>query len=264
MTDNIVTPVGRFVSGSITDKRTTDYENRPLPEDKQTYQFGVAIRKDDPGIGAVFTYIHGVAASVHAAHPSVANFNLDGYSWKVKDGDKPNTKGVVGENVAGCYVFFFSSSYPVRTCDASNADIAPADVYRGCYVDMAINAANNGLQGDRAGIYLNPVFMRMVAHGKPILGGVDAATAFGNAAPAALPPGASATPLPGSAPSAAMTGAPTPAAPATSAPTPAAPATSAPTPAAPATSAPAPAHDFVQNATQQAAPSVPGLPGMPR
>lgn len=251
MTDNIVTPVGRFVSGSITEKRTTDYENRPLPEDKQTYQFGIAIRKDDPGIGAVFTYIHGVAASVHAAHPSVANFNLDGYSWKVKDGDKPNTKGVVGENVAGCYVFFFSSSYPVRTCDASNADIAPADVYRGCYVDMVINANNNDLQGDRAGIYLNPVFMRMVAHGKPILGGVDAATAFGNAAPAALPPGASATPLPGSAPSAVMTGAPTPAAPAHTAPT-------------PATSAPAPAHDFVQNATQQAAPSVPGLPGMPR
>lgn len=244
MTDNTITPVGRFVSGSITEKRTIDYEGRALPEDKQNFQFGVAIRKDDPGIGAVFTYLHVAASNGHAAHPSVANFNLDGYSWKVKDGDKPNKDGKVSENTSGCYVFYFSSMYPIRTCDASNADVPATDVYRGAYVDMVMNANNNGLQGDRAGIYINPVFVRMVAHGKPIMGGVDAATAFGGATPAALPPGASATPLPGSAPSAAMTGAPQP----------------------------QPAHDFVHNATQQPAtplpaapaPGLPGLPGMPR
>jgi hypothetical protein len=62
---------------------------------------------------------------------------------------------------------------------------------------------------------------------------VDAKTAFGGHTPAALPPGASASPVPSSAPSAAMT-------------------------------APAPAHDFVQNATGAPAPqTMPGLPGMP-
>ena len=45
MSDTCITPVGRFVSGSITEKRTTDYEGRTLPEEKQHYAFGVADRK---------------------------------------------------------------------------------------------------------------------------------------------------------------------------------------------------------------------------
>ena len=240
MTDTCITPVGRFVSGSLTEKRTTDYENRPLPEEKQHYAFGVAFTKTDPKMPEVFAYVQAAARQGHASLPAVENFDLNGYSWKIKDGDAPNARGEVSANTAGCYVFYFNSMYPVNCCDQTNATLPTEAIYRGCYVDMVISAKSNGLRGDKAGIYLNPNWMRFIANGEKITGGVDAKTAFGGHTPAALPQGASANPVASSAPSAAMTA-----------------------PAAPA--APAPAHDFVQNATgaAPAAQTMPGLPGMP-
>ena len=235
MSDTCITPVGRFVSGSITEKRTTDYEGRALSEDKQHYSFGVAFPKTDPAMPAVFQYVQAAAREGHAGLPAVEAFDLNGYSWKIKDGDAPNGRGETSANTAGCYVFYFNSMYPVNCCDQTNATLPTEAVYRGCYVDMVISAKSNALRGDKAGVYLNPNWMRFIANGERITGGVDAKTAFGGHAPAALPPGASASPVPSSAPSAAMT--------------------------APA---PAPAHDFVQNATGAPAPqTMPGLPGMP-
>jgi hypothetical protein len=37
--------VGRFVNGSITEKRTKDSDNREIPLDKQRFEFGVAFEK---------------------------------------------------------------------------------------------------------------------------------------------------------------------------------------------------------------------------
>jgi hypothetical protein len=234
MSDTCITPVGRFVSGSITEKRTTDYEGRTLPDDKQHFAFGVAFPKTDPAMPAVFGYLQAAARAGHAGLPAVEAFDLNGYSWKIKDGDVPNGRGETNANTAGCYVFYFSPMYPVNCCDQTNATLPTDAVYRGCYVDMVIAAKSNGLRGDKAGIYLNPNWMRFIANGEKITGGVDAKTAFGGHTPAALPPGASASPVPSSAPSAAMT-------------------------------APAPARDFVQNATgaAPATQTMPGLPGMP-
>jgi hypothetical protein len=234
MSDTCITPVGRFVSGSITEKRTVDHQNRPLTEDKYHFAFGVAFPKTDPAMVPVFGYLQAAArAGIHNGLPAVENFDLNGYSWKVKDGDAPNARGERNANTAGCYVFYFSSMYPVNCCDQTNATVPADAVYRGCYVDMVIDAKSNDLR-DKPGIYLNPNWMRFIANGEKITGGVDAKTAFGGHTPAALPPGASASPVPSSAPSAAMTG-------------------------------PAPARDFVQNATgaAPATQTMPGLPGMP-
>ena len=50
MTDrvSIYLPPGRFISGSMTQVRTANARGKPIPPEKQQYEFGVAIRKDDP------------------------------------------------------------------------------------------------------------------------------------------------------------------------------------------------------------------------
>ena len=109
-----------------------------------------------------------------------------------------------------------------------------------------MNAVNNGKQGSNEGLFLNPVWVRKIAEGERITGGVDAATAFaGHAAPTALPPGASVTPVAPAAPAAGMMqpqGMPQ--------------GNAAPAPQG----MPQPAHDFVNNA----APAPQGMPGLPQ
>lgn len=246
MTDLLNLPVGRFVSGSITEKRTTGHDGQPLPEDKQRFEFGVAVRKDDPGLPAIFGAMQAEAMTQHGGIPAVQNFQLDGYSWKVNDGDKPNRQGAVNENTTGCFVFYFSSSYPPQTVNAQNTMIDPTEIKRGYFVDVAFNVKNNGKTGGQAGVYVNPTHVRLIAFGEEIRGGVDANTAFANTpAPTNLPPGASATPVASTpAPGTAGNAAPAPAA----SPAQAAPAPNSAT-ASPTNAAPQPAHDFVQNAT---------------
>jgi hypothetical protein len=264
MSNSIQLPVGRFVSGSITEKRTTGHDGKPLPEDKQRFEFGVAVDKNATELPAIFAQLQAVAMKQHAGYPSVTNFSLEGYSWKISDGDKPNAQGQVNADTARHFVFWFSSSYPVRTCDQQNTQCDPSMIKRGYFVDVVFNAKNNGATGQQAGIYLNPEWMRFIAYGQEIVSGRSAAAAFGAPAPTTLPAGASATPLAGQA-APGMAPAPVPGnvAPVAGQPT-AAPATPAPTPAqglptaSPTSAAPAPAHDLVNNAVTGQP-----LPGMP-
>lgn len=205
------TSVGRYIGGSLTEKRTEDMDGRPIPADKQQYEIGVAYRKDDPKLPAWF---HGVAghawtefardpaaqtkigqaAQYFPAYPQV----LDGFSWKISDGDKPNRQGQVNENTRGHYVVYFKSSFPIRCANQQNAEIPADQIKRGYFVDVAHTVAGNGETGDRAGVYLNPQFVRLIAYGEEIRGGVSAAEAFANApVPQQLPQGASAMPIAG-------------------------------------------------------------------
>jgi len=125
---------------------------------------------------------------------------------------------------------------------------------------MIFTCAGNDLSGDRAGIYLNPQGIRRVAHGKPIVGGIDLTTAFaGRAIPSQLPPGASATPVaagPLAAPAApAAPGFPSPAAPTP----PAAPSTTG----FPGNAPVAPHPTFAAGPGAPVAPTPPALPGFP-
>lgn len=268
MTDPILLPVGRFVSGSLTEVRTTGHDGKPLPEEKQRFEFGVAVRKDDPALPGVFQQLQAEAMINHGSNPAVTQFQLQGYSWKVSDGDRANSQGVKNDNTTGCYVFWFSSSYPPRTCDNQNTPNDPASIKRGYFVDVVFNAKNNGATGAQAGIYLNPEWVRLIAYGEEITAGRSAADAFGNApapSPSQLPPGASATPVsstaaPGMSGNAAPASGAAQPTPNNAAPAPA-PAGSSPT--ASPSSAPQPAHDIVQNATGQPGPNGGPLPGLP-
>lgn len=199
---NFVTPIGRFVNGSITEKRTKDMDNRPIDPDKQRFEFGVAFPKADlwPMLTEQFyPWLATQAARDANAMQRISNWfsTFDGFSMKIADGDKPNSRGQFNENTRGCFVMYFSSKWAPQTVDPSNQNIAAGIVKRGFYIQIAGNIATNGENGaafqagDRAGIHLNGQFVRLCAEGDEIQTGPDAATAFGGvAAPTALPPGA--------------------------------------------------------------------------
>lgn len=201
---NMVLPVGRFVSGSMLEKRTVDFERRPIPPEKQQFEIGVAVRKDDQRVGVVLQEIAAHAFQEFARFPQIQqiigtyNFEGPGFSWKIGDGDAANRQGKLNENTRGCWVFYFKSSFAIHTVNQQNADIPADQIKRGYYVDVSFTCAGNGEVGDRAGLYLNPNIVRLVAFGEEIRGGISADEAFGGAAaPQQLPPGASLTPVAG-------------------------------------------------------------------
>lgn len=193
------TPVGRFVSGDLTTKRDKDNQGRPIEPDKQRFEFGIAFAKTDPQIGQLIQQIAGFAYQEYskvAPHIAqrVANWmqTLDGFSMKISNGDAPNSRGQVNPNTVGHWVFWFSTAIDVGGAIApSNAQIPLDRIKRGYFVDIAGSVAINGLTDNNAGIYMNPTYVRLVAEGDEIVGGIDPQTLFANhAAPTQLPPGA--------------------------------------------------------------------------
>ena len=190
--------VGRFVSGSITEKRTKDNDNRDIAPDDQRFEFGVAF--DKASIWPMLTeqWYPWLAAQLGRDPNGLQRLqgwftSLSGFSMKVADGDKPNKAGALNEHTKGCFVIYVSSSYQPKTVgpDAAFTEIDPTVIKRGFYVQIAGNVAPNAQPGDRAGVYVNCNVVRLIAEGDEIKGGVDAATAFGGTqAPMALPPGA--------------------------------------------------------------------------
>jgi len=242
--------VGRFVNGSITEKRTKDSDGRAIEADAQRFEFGVAFEKAAIWPMLVeqwYPFLATALARDQNASQRMTNWfsTMSGYSMKVSDGDAPNRKGAVNEHTKGCFVIYFSSLFMPQTVgpDAAFTEIDAATIKRGFYVQVAGNIAPNGQPGDRAGIYVNANAVRLIAEGDEIRGGIDAASAFGGAAaPTALPPGAK--PLGSTSGAGQAFGAP--GLPGASAP--------ASTPGLPGASAPAPA--------QTAPAGMPGLPGV--
>jgi hypothetical protein len=187
--------VGRLTHGSVTEKRSKDQDNRPIPPEDQRFEIGVAFQKAEiwPMITEQwYPYLGSALAHDQNALSRMQNWfqTTSGFSMKVTDGDKPNSRGQRNEHTAGCFVLWFNG-IEFRTVGPSNEEIAPDAIKRGYYVQVAGNLKANGQPGDRAGIYLNGNIVRLVAEGDVIMGGMDADTAFGgSAAPAALPPGA--------------------------------------------------------------------------
>lgn len=190
--------VGRMTHGSVSEKRTKDQDNRPIAPEDQRFEIGVAFEKQAiwPFLTeTIYPYLASALSQDQNAMSRMQNWfsTFDGFSMKITDGDKPNSKGQVNENTKGCMVFWFSA-IELRTVAGPSADalveINPADLKRGYYVQVAGNIKPNGQPGDRAGIYMNGNVVWLRAEGEVIAGGVDPSQAFAGAAPAALPSGA--------------------------------------------------------------------------
>lgn len=187
---------GRFVTGDMDVKRTTDHNGDPKPENKWQYEFGIAFPKTEPDIARLFGEFNTFLQAEWAAKPrKIAALDtwfqtMQGLSMKIGDGDKPNKKGEYNANTAGCYVFYFSSSFMPKLSDAGFAEIPITSIKRGDWVRVAGTIACNGRDDGNAGIYMNFDHVQLVGIGDHIGGGMTAAEAFGGASQAALPPGA--------------------------------------------------------------------------
>jgi len=193
-------PPGRFISGSLTKKRTSDNRNQPIPEEDQRFEIGIAFRKDAPSGNQFWAEMIGGAKQCYAANPQVGPIidawmtnGFQGFSMKMSDGDKPNLQGKINENSVGCWVIWISTKFPFNCIDGQGLQIDPAVIERGYFVDAQINLApNNNPIGDRIGVYLNPQAIRFIAVGEIIRGGPDLAAIAASMpqVPVALPPGA--------------------------------------------------------------------------
>lgn len=195
---NIMTPVGRLVSGSVDQPQiVTDPTTRQPKLDAQgqqqvEYYIGVAIPKGQEGHWAHTEWGAILWQVGHAAFPGGQAQRPD-FAWKVIDGDStvPNKNNVVPntrDGFAGHWVLSFKTGFAPQMVNADGSQaIAGQDFYRGCYVQVLATTRGNG-SAQSPGIFLNTQIVALSGHGERIATGPDAASAgFGQAqAPAAM------------------------------------------------------------------------------
>lgn len=192
----LVTPVGRLVMGSLTEQVKKDHLNRPLSEDKYHYFIAIAVPKTEPKVNEVLNNIYNFALAGYANHPTVQARIQQGFvhgntfKWKIEDGD---TEHRGKEACAGSWIFKCRSNFPIVTCDNTNKQIDPQTIKRGYYVDIGLSIKTNGVTDEQAGIYLNPICVRLIGYGEEIFMGPSPSEIMGEAPP--LPAGATATPI---------------------------------------------------------------------
>jgi hypothetical protein len=202
--DNLQTPGGRLVMGSLNTKSAKDHEGKAIAPEDQRYFFGLAVPKSTPGLMELINSIWKMAATDYANVPLVMGQINQGlaardFSWKIQDGDvvtydkKTGQPRPIPEYFKGCYIIKFSTNFEVSCCDFNGNDINRADIKTGDYADVIFNAVINGKMDDTAGIYLNPVAVRRLGFGEAITTGVSASQAFAGRA-ATMPVGASQMP----------------------------------------------------------------------
>ena len=202
--ENLLTPGGRLISGSLTKKGDKDSKGLPIPVEKQAYWFAVAVPKSAPGTNELIGQMWQLAATDYAQYPLVMqqiNMGLSAtaFSWKIDDGDVPQIDQKTGqyrplsEHRAGCYIFGFRTMFEFGACDDKGIDIARDQIKVGDYVDVMFSSTSNGNIDHTAGIYLNVQAIRRLGFGESIGQEVKASSAFAGKA-VVLPPGASVMP----------------------------------------------------------------------
>lgn len=221
MDAQLVSPVGRFVQGSISLETKMDpATNKPkLGEDglpiKELFM-AVAFSKTDPNVKPLFDAMYAQIYSVaRAEFPTM--FDTNGacinpqFAWKIQDGDGRDTSGnSVAEKpgFAGHWILKFGSRYLPKCFHAGKYDPMqqiqnPTElIKRGYFVRVSFTVRGNGVKPggrEKPGLFLSPNLVELCAFGEEIVGGADAAKVFGGVAPAALPAGASMQPVVGAA-----------------------------------------------------------------
>lgn len=202
---DLLTPVGRMVQGHPMEQQTTDHKGNPLVtktgpnigKPRVAYFFAIAIPKNDPQWPAFKQQIDAIA---QASYPA-GEWQRPGFAWKIVDGDStiPNENGGVPANMEGFpgnWVIRCSGGFEPKVYTAGGASqiVDKTQIKRGDYVRAYLSVKSNDQSGSQAGIYLNPNMVEFVGYGQEIVTGPSGEQVFGGA-PAALPPGASATPL---------------------------------------------------------------------
>jgi len=208
-------PVGRLISGDPWAKQTTDQNNRPIPEEKRSYWFAVAIEKDAPGMNEMLGLLFKAAQAGYANAPHVmaqinAGLAATAFSWKVTDGDEIRANPTSGQQElrwkhgAGCWIAKFSTTLQIASAKYNGAVPVycdPSEIKRGYYVTVPFSTSANGNQDHTAGVYLNPQTICLVGYGSEIVGGPTLEQQLGAGPGAYMPAGMTKTPqAPGGAP----------------------------------------------------------------
>jgi len=208
------TPVGRFISGDPWVRQTTDANNRPIPEDKQSFWFAVAIEKSAPGMKEMLEHLFKAAQAGYAQAPHVmAQINMGlaatAFSWKIADGDEMRVNPTTGaqelrwKHGKGCWIAKFSTTLQIASAKYQGAVPTycdPSEIKRGYYVTVPFSTSANGNMDHTAGVYLNPQTVCLVGYGPEIVGGPSLEQQLGAGPGAYMPAGMTRTPqLPSSA-----------------------------------------------------------------
>jgi len=208
--NQFLTPVGRLVQGDPMDPQTKDQQGNPLTiktgpnigQPTQRFFIALAFPKNDPGFAALRAQMVQVARTAWPQwFDAAGNCTHPKFSWKIMDGDgvddngKPNN---TKEGFAGHWVVKFSSSFPPKCFYTGR--YSPQDqiqdkmaIRRGYYVRVGGTVESNA-NPQKPGLYVNLNMVELVALGKEIVSGPDAAAVFGAAPAPVLPAGAIALP----------------------------------------------------------------------
>lgn len=223
---NLTSPIGRLVWGSMTEPQTKDAEGKPLViksgpdagKPTQRYAFGVAVTKapgqahwatkpanwdPDPATAGTPYWGEQIWSVGHAAFPNGQASRPD-FAWKVIDGDStiPNKRGkkpCEQEGYKGCWILSFSSSFAPKVCsaDGRNKMYDPKAIKCGHFVQVMGTVDGNN-SPNQPGVYLNHDWVAHSGFGEEIHNGSDPATAGFGRGPA--PAGMSAVPVGGMTP----------------------------------------------------------------
>ena len=186
---NILTPLARLVQGSLTQKVTTDYFDKPL--DHVEYFIAISIPSHTKE-GAEF-------------RQKIWDFGRDNlqkfwestdFNWKMNDGNDPKYEGKDG--FKGCTIYKLKTRFAIQTVDNTGQVLPHSRIKLGDYVFVQISVAAN-LTQNKEGIYLNPEWVSLQQEGEAIISGPSPAAALAERA-AGGPPGNRHTQVPNGGP----------------------------------------------------------------
>lgn len=209
---NILTPVGRLVMGSLYKPSTKDADGNPLVykfganagQPRANYFLALAIPKTGEGHWKHTEWGKVIYSVGVAAFPQTHSSGQ--FAWKVADGDSQehNSRGkrnCDSEGFAGNWILRFSGSYAPKVYREENSayvQVLDQDYIKpGYFVQISGTVDGNGSQ-QRPGVFLNHSMVAFSGFGAEIHFGPDAnSVGFGKAP---MPAGALPTPVASSAP----------------------------------------------------------------
>ena len=168
--NDLLTPVGRIVQGSLYNPRTTNMQGVPLVNKKDNsprvqFYIGLAVEKTNPEEPAFWARLYGIGAALAPAVYTGATF-----AWKRVDGDAP--EHVTKQGHAGHWIYKFENGFPPSIFTASGAAriVDPDAVMPGDYVRVSATAAFNN-SSLNPGLFLNLRAVELLRKGDPIVFG---------------------------------------------------------------------------------------------
>ena len=204
--ENILTPIGRLVQGSLYEGQTTDAEGRPLisktganqGQPRVNFYFAIAIPKGLEGDWRQTSWGQKLLNVGLKGFPQ-GQTNSPSFAWKVVDGDSqvPNKKGrkpCDREGYPAHWILNFSSSIAPNICNANGTQqILEKDAVKlGDYIQVYGSVVDNESM-QQPGVFLNHQYVAFAGYGERIVLGIDPKDIGFGADP--LPAGASLTPI---------------------------------------------------------------------